>query len=91
MRLRRTVPNAPAQFVNLTGFATLYQPGEIEGPIQQGDERVLITNDEIKTAGWTEVRRSDWLLKDGKQQTIQGSVPVMEGDVCIGHTLWVRG
>lgn len=91
MRLRRMVPNAPAQVVNLKGFAARYAPGEIEGAIQQGDERVLILHREIAAAGWTAPRAGDWVMKDGKENPVQGSVPVYDGTECIGHQMWVRG
>jgi hypothetical protein len=91
MRLRRTIPNAPAQFVPLLGVTSRYQPGDIEGAIQQGDERVEITADEVGAAGWTEITINDWLLKDGKQQTLKGANPVYEGPLLIGYSLWVKG
>jgi hypothetical protein len=90
MRIRRTVANAPAQFVNVKGFASRYAPGDIEGAIQQGDERVEILHREIAAAGWTTVRLGDWVLKDEKQHAVQGSTPLYEGSTCIGHTVWIR-
>ncbi len=91
MQLRRPVAGGQATTVTITAFASRYTPGEIEGAIQQGDERVQILHEEIAAAGWNGVRTSDWLLKDGKQQSIQGAIPGYEGSAVIGHVLWVRG
>lgn len=92
MTLRRAAgPGVPQVDVSLVGFPRLYQPGEIEGAIQQGDQRVEILNEEIVAAGFPAPGKGIWLVLDGRQVKVEGAMPVYEGAAVIGWSLWVRG
>jgi hypothetical protein len=91
MMLLRREGSAPLS-VDLLGFPRAYQPGELTGGVQQGDERVEILNDELAKAGWpSPPRRPDRLEKDGGVGTLQGARPIYDGALLIGWSLWVRG
>ena len=93
MTLRRIVSSDPATYSDLpvVGKDRSYEPGEIQGGIQQGDLMVDLLNDEIAAADWSRPSRPDRVLIDGRTYTVQGAWPVNDGPLCIGWRVWVRG
>lgn len=78
--------------VQVRGVARGYRPEQLTGDIRQGDQNVSILNDEIAAAGWPGPPKArDSIIIDGRTWAVEGAYPVYEGDLLIGHDLWVRG
>ncbi|MFC4169609.1 hypothetical protein [Teichococcus aestuarii] len=89
--IRRASAGQPQRNVVLTGFARPFRPGEVEGPIQQGDQQVEILHDEIAAAEWPWPPRLHDALDMGRQVTLQAATPIYDGAALAGWSLWVRG
>jgi hypothetical protein len=91
MILRRIVPNADPIEVIVQGYSHQYNPDQLTGGVQQGDQRVEILADEVNLVGWpAPPARLDRLVMD-RTVAIQGVTPVYDGSVLVGWSLWVRG
>lgn len=76
----------------LLGVPHTYQPAELIGGIQQGDQRVAIGADEVAAAAWpAPPRKPDTVTIDGHSYVVQGATAVYDGSRLIGWNLWVKG
>lgn len=94
MTLRRQTQASPPLFTDvvLKGATARFEPQNSPPDVRQGDEQVLILNDEITAAGWPGPPRArDSLTDDGKVWAVQGARSVYDGGTLVGHYLWVRG
>jgi len=93
MMLRRRVGTTNAfTDVSVKGVARAYQPNELLGGLQQGDQRVVISSKEIRDAGWPAPPASgDLLVWNSSTRTVRGARHIKIGEEILGYDLWVRG
>jgi len=93
MVLRRRIGTTNAfTDVSVKGVPRAYQPNELLGGLQQGDQRVVISSKEIRAAGWpAPPQAGDLVVWNSSTRTVRGARHIKIGEEILGYDLWVRG